>query len=114
MNGLIGEIINYLVPALGGGVTGWLFGRRRQEQEVKGLEIANVEKVAAMWREMAEEANVKLQQVYEQIQPLKEELSKLSLEHMALNREFRKMMKENNTLRQRIIKLEQENKTLRG
>lgn len=107
--GIAWDILIQLLPVVTG-ITGWLIGRRKRDQEVKSMELDNTEKIIALWRQKAEEAVSDLRSLKEEFEPLRVDYRKLMQEHSKLltetQREFSELRKENKDLRTRLRKLE--------
>lgn len=73
-----------LVPGLTGlvtGVTGWIFGRKKENVEIQGSEISNTQEAVKIWREMAQELSDKVKDLTERIDILTEEVHQLKIEN---------------------------------
>lgn len=64
------------LSAIGTGLAGWLFGRKKQNVEVKASELDNVEKAVAIWRGIASDLEGKFSAMQHQFT----ELQKANLE----------------------------------
>jgi peptidoglycan hydrolase CwlO-like protein len=77
--------------AVGSGLAGWLFGRKKQNVEVKSTELDNVEKAVAIWREMASDLRGQFQALQAEVLTLQKQVTKLEIENERLkanNEEF--------------------------
>lgn len=67
------------------------FTRKKQAAEIESLELGNVEKATAIWRELAEGLNKKVDEISQQNKELKQEVRKLEAKVQSLTSENRKL-----------------------
>ena len=82
----IGEIITYVVTALGGGGAGWLvnwkWGRRKEAASVKADEIENMRKAMAdFYDPLVERQNKRIAELEDEVKTLREQLAYERTEH---------------------------------
>lgn len=78
------------ISALVGGVAGWLFSRRKQQQEVFTSELDNVDKAVRIYREMIEDLGVQLKQAITELNEAKRTIRDLEATIEALTTELTK------------------------
>lgn len=75
----IWEIVGYLATAFAGTFFGWLFGRKRESQEVESIRVQNfdatIEAYKKMYEDMIEDLKEKNGELKEEVESLKQELS---------------------------------------
>ncbi len=78
------NIIEGLIGAGGGTIIGFVAGRRKENAEVKGTELDNIEKAVKMWREMAEELKGQVEDLSQKVDTLMAEVHDLRAENAEL------------------------------
>lgn len=75
----IWEIVGYLATAFAGTFFGWLFGRKKENQEVESIRVQNfdatIEAYKKMYEDMIEDLKEKNGELKEEVESLKQELS---------------------------------------
>lgn len=73
------EIISYILPTLGGGLFGWLFGRKKYNAEVEGTRVQNfdaaIEAYKKMYEDMIDDLKSQNGELKEEVESLKQELA---------------------------------------
>ena len=82
------DYIDSLVAGPLAGFAGWFAARRKNRAEVTRSEIENIEKVATMWRETAEELKQQVQELREEVETLRTEVATVHAENLRLRREI--------------------------
>jgi len=67
-----------------GAFISWIFGKRKEDVEVKGSELDNTEKAVKLWREMAEELKKQVDELSGKVDTLMQEVHNLRLENAEL------------------------------
>lgn len=106
MESWVQAIITNLATAGGAGLIGFFSGRRKSNAEVKGLDLDNVGKAVALWRELAE-AN-KADNIL-----LKKEIAELSKQIDKQSKELASQSEKIKDLQQDLITVHRENKQLK-
>ena len=68
------------------GIAGWFAARRKNKAEVTRSEIENIEKVATMWRETAEELKQQVEELRQEVETLRAEVYRVHQENQELKR----------------------------
>ena len=92
------------LSALGTGLAGWLFGRKKQNAEVKTSELDNVEKAVAIWRGIASDLEGKFTAMQHQFQELQKANIELQFEVRRLKETNKELQQEIEELRSQITK----------
>lgn len=84
----IGEIIGYVVTALGGGGLGWIvnwkWGRRKEAASVKGDEIENMRKAMEdFYNPLVRKQNERIAELESEVKTLRDQLNYERTEHQA-------------------------------
>lgn len=90
------------LAAVGTGVAGWLFGRRKQNVEIKTSELDNVEKAVEIWREMASDLRGQFQALQTEVLTLQRQVTKLEIENERLKANNKELQAEIDELRKQI------------
>lgn len=99
------QVIIPTLAAIGSGIAGWLFGRRKREADATAAEIGNLDRIIEMWQKTAEHFKKTTHELMEQNQRITNELSTLRNENLVLIDDVKKL----NTI---VEELKLENKTL--
>lgn len=62
----------------------WIFGKRKEDVEVKSSELDNTEKAVKLWREMAEELKKQVDDLSGKVDALMNEVHSLRMENAEL------------------------------
>lgn len=76
-----------IVPSVTGGLGAfvtWIFGKRKEDVEVKSSELDNTEKAVKLWREMAEELKKQVDELSGKVDTLMSEVHSLRMENAEL------------------------------
>ena len=73
--------------AVGAFVT-WIFGKRKEDVEVKSSELDNTEKAVKLWREMAEELKKQVDDLNVKVDTLMQEVHSLRMENAELRQKI--------------------------
>lgn len=101
-------IIQVIIPtlaALGSGLAGWLFGRRKREADARATEIGNLDRIVEMWQGTAERFKQAADELMEQNEKIAYEVRTLRSENQKLIEDVKRL----NTI---VEGLKCENKTL--
>lgn len=96
------EILLIVIPSAISSTITWLFTRRKNRAEASSNEVQNVEHVARLWRELAEDIEKRL----------KKEVDELRQENTKIKNSIRELVEENKGLQKQIVNLVEENKGL--
>jgi len=66
------------------GIFGWLVGKRKENVEVQGNEITNVQEAIKIWREMATDMKAEVADLKEKVETLTTEIHTLRAENVEL------------------------------
>ena len=73
------DILGYIIPTACGGFFGWLFGRRKYNEEVEGARVQNFDAAIGaykkMYEDMIEDLKAQNGELKEEVDSLKQELS---------------------------------------
>lgn len=92
------------LSAIGTGLAGWLFGRKKQNAEVKASELDNVEKAVAIWRGIASDLEGKFTALQHQFTELQKSNIELQIEVRRLKETNAELQSEIEELRSQINK----------
>ena len=87
-------IIQVIIPtlaALGSGLAGWLFGRRKREADAKAAEIGNLDRIVEMWQGTAERFKQTADELMEQNNRISEEVRNLRCENRKLIEDVKRL-----------------------
>lgn len=84
----ISEIIIPSLTAFFGAFIAWLFGRKKENVEVQGSEITNVQEAIKIWREMATDMKAEVAELKEKIELLTTEVHTLRSENVELRQKL--------------------------
>jgi predicted RNase H-like nuclease (RuvC/YqgF family) len=76
-------VIPGLFSALSG-LFGWLIGRKKENVEIQGSEITNVQEAIKIWREMATDMKAEVADLKEKVETLTTEIHNLRAENVEL------------------------------
>lgn len=76
-------VIPGLFSALSG-LFGWLIGRKKENVEIQGSEITNVQEAIKIWREMATDMKAEVADLKEKVETLTNEIHNLRAENVEL------------------------------
>ncbi len=88
--------------AVGSGFAGWLFGRKKQDTEIKTSELDNVEKAVAIWRGIASDLEGKFTAMQHQFSELQKSNFELQFEVRRLKEVNQELQSEIDELRAQI------------
>lgn len=83
----------------------WFFARRKTNADAKGAELDNVNKAVAIWREMAEALEKRLDEANIESQKSREENENLRLEVSEIKRQVKILLCENQKLKNMVNKI---------
>lgn len=66
------------------GLFGWLIGRKKENVEIQGSEITNVQEAIKIWREMATDMKAEVADLKEKVETLTNEIHTLRAENVEL------------------------------
>jgi predicted RNase H-like nuclease (RuvC/YqgF family) len=78
---------NVIMPAIVSAITGffgWIIGRRKENVEIQGTEITNVQEAIKIWREMATDMKEEVEELKHKIDLLTTEVHTLRKENVEL------------------------------
>jgi predicted nucleic acid-binding Zn-ribbon protein len=78
------DLLLAVVPTVIGSAVTWFFARKKNDAEAESVELENVQKAIAIWRESATELSKKCAELTEEIGKLREENISLKIEIKAL------------------------------
>lgn len=93
MMDILVSLVIPLLTALGGGFSGWLFGRRKQAAEAVASELQTIEKAVSIWREIAQDLKKELETQSGEIVKLRDEVSTLRRDNARLLSEIKQVKK---------------------
>lgn len=105
MQDYLGSIILTIVTSLVTGFGGWIFGRRKNKAEAQTVELENVNKAVAIWRETAENLNVQLGLYTNELIKFRQENENLQEELDKMKQELKSLKSENDKLKKEVEKL---------
>jgi flagellar basal body-associated protein FliL len=110
MQETFGTIILTIVTSLVTGFGGWIFGRRKNKAEAQTVELENVNKAVAIWRETAENLNAQLGMYTNELIKFRSENDTLHVELEKMKSELKSIKSENDKLKKEIEKLKAQSK----
>lgn len=78
---------DFILPSLFSalsGLFGWLIGRKKENVEIQGSEITNVQEAIKIWREMATDMKAEVADLKEKVETLTNEIHTLRAENVDL------------------------------
>lgn len=78
------DYIDSLIVGPAAAVASWFAARRKNKAEVTRSEIENIEKVATMWRETAEELKQQVEELRQEVETLRAEVYRVHQENQEL------------------------------
>lgn len=94
-------IITALLSAVTG-LTGWIFGRRKNIAQVRTIELDNIEKAVEIWRNLAESYALKLTVIQAEIDKVSAENKSLKVEIDSMRDKLAKLSNDNKTLNRKV------------
>ncbi len=91
-----------LGTTLAGGLSGWVFGRKKTEAEAKQIELQNVSNAITIWREAAEKLSNQLALYNEQLAVQRQINAELRQKVDELTEEVRQLKKQNCALQKQL------------
>jgi len=82
------DYIDSLVAGPLAGVAGWWAARRKNKADVTRSEIENIEKIATMWRETAEQQQKQIDELRQEVQTLRVQVETVHAENVKLKRQL--------------------------
>lgn len=101
LSSLIEQVLIPSIAALGGGFSGWFFGRAKQKADTEGAELNNVDKALSIYRN----AILDLERWKGE---LLERMKQIEHENETLLAQLKTAHRENDSLRYRIASLEKD------
>jgi predicted RNase H-like nuclease (RuvC/YqgF family) len=89
---------NVIFPAIASSVTGvfgWFMGKNKEQVEIQGSEITNVQEAIKIWREMATDMKAEVAELKEKIELLTTEVHTLRTENVELRQKLEGKPNEN-------------------
>lgn len=84
------------------GLTGWIFGRRKNIAQVRTIELDNIEKAVEIWRNLAESYALKLTVIQAEIDKVSAENKSLKVEIDSMRDKLAKLSNDNKTLNRKV------------
>lgn len=84
------------------GLTGWIFGRRKNIAQVRTIELDNIEKAVEIWRNLAESYALKLTVIQAEIDKVSAENKSLKVEIDSMRDKLAKLSSDNKTLNRKV------------
>jgi predicted RNase H-like nuclease (RuvC/YqgF family) len=84
----LSEVIVPSLTAFFAALITWLFGRKKENVEVQGSEITNVQEAIKIWREMATDMKAEVAELKEKIELLTTEVHTLRSENVELRQKL--------------------------
>jgi hypothetical protein len=82
------DYIDSLVAGPIAGFAGWFAARRKNRADVTRSEIENIEKIATMWRETAEQQQKQIDELRQEVQTLRVQVETVHAENVKLKRQL--------------------------
>lgn len=98
----ITDILPEAVLTLIGGASGWFFGRKREKQSTKSIELDNVQSAIAIWRESAESLAQEVSDIKDSQEELIKKNKELTYHVEKLEKKVQELTAENRKLRERL------------
>jgi len=83
-------ILENILIVLGTAATTWFFSREQQKATVQASELTNVEKAISIWRELATDLGLKVDDLSKRCESLSNEIDLLRKENKSLKTELQK------------------------
>lgn len=109
------QVIIPTMVAVGGGLAGWFFARRRNRAETKTVELGNLQKIIEMWQETASHFKEMSRELMQHNNTISQELANLRDKNESLTKDIEKLKttvellsKENKKLTCRLKEVEKQ------
>ena len=96
---MIEQIILIVAGSIGGGVGGWVFGRRQKNAEAVSAELGNVQMIIRMWQESAEAFKNASDEMKRENEKINEQLEEIKKENRELHKQINEIQVTVTTLR---------------